>query len=814
MSRLKRFFQEIHQRSLWQVLLVYLGASYAILEAVDLFIDRVGLPDWFFPLAAILLLIGLPAAVATALASGAPGVGVGDEEASPETATEETEAVEATDAPVSGETPRVRRLNWRTAISAGVVAIAAWGAVATGWLLFGDREQETGQLADGASPRVVVLPFTFRGSDEFAYLGEGMVDLLSTKLDGAGDLTVVDPRAVLGLLEREGGGAPDPERGQEIAERLGARFYVLGNILEVGGQLQLDAAIYETGGRLETLAEATSETTTDRFFSLVDQVAGQLLLEWSGESGARIVRIAAVTTDSLRALKEYLQGEQAMRSGQFLLASEAFSRAVEIDTAFALAWYRLSVAWEWQTRNDLVREAAEQAFRHSGRLSEHDRQFLEAMVAARQGDATRAELLYRAIVGTHPDDVEAWFQLGEVLFHYGPLYGRPIATSREAFERVLFYEPDDLNSLTHLIRIALREGRLEETDSLARRFLALEPAADRVVEVRAQHAFALGSEEERQQVILELEGAPDRSLLVSVWSIPLFVNLDGGERVARILTQPSRSHEIRALGHLYLAHIAAVRGRWAQAQAEFAAAAANDPPRAIELKALVSTLPFVPASTSELRALLTEVRDLDPDAIAPSAHPSSFLSVHNDYHAHIRAYLLGVLSARLEEYAAVERYATELEAMSSPAEAASFSQDLAYGLRAHAARRRGDSREALRWLERAGMLRWYQLPINSPFFSQSYERFLRASLLDELGRYEEALRWYGSFEEISVYDLVFVAPSHLRRAEIYETLGERERAAFHYERFIELWSDADPELRTMVDDAAARLAAVTEEPTR
>ena len=67
MPPLKRLVLEIHRRSLWQVLLVYLGASYAILEAVDLFIGRLGLPEWVFQSALVLLFIGLPVVMVTAL---------------------------------------------------------------------------------------------------------------------------------------------------------------------------------------------------------------------------------------------------------------------------------------------------------------------------------------------------------------------------------------------------------------------------------------------------------------------------------------------------------------------------------------------------------------------------------------------------------------------------------------------------------------------------------------------------------------------------------------------------------------------------
>ncbi len=64
MSRLKRFIVEIHRRSLWQVMTIYLGASWAVLEASDQVIDRYLLPEWVYPTEILLLLIGLPLVLA------------------------------------------------------------------------------------------------------------------------------------------------------------------------------------------------------------------------------------------------------------------------------------------------------------------------------------------------------------------------------------------------------------------------------------------------------------------------------------------------------------------------------------------------------------------------------------------------------------------------------------------------------------------------------------------------------------------------------------------------------------------------------
>ena len=53
------------------------------------------------------------------------------------------------------------------------------------------------------------------------------------------------------------------------------------------------------------------------------------------------------------------------------------------------------------------------------------------------------------------------------------------------------------------------------------------------------------------------------------------------------------------------------------------------------------------------------------------------------------------------------------------------------------------------------------------------------------------------------------APSQFRQAEIYERLGNRDEAATHYTRFLELWNTADPDFQRMADSARARLAQLS-----
>ena len=103
---------------------------------------------------------------------------------------------------------------------------------------------------------------------------------------------------------------------------------------------------------------------------------------------------------------------------------------------------------------------------------------------------------------------------------------------------------------------------------------------------------------------------------------------------------------------------------------------------------------------------------------------------------------------------------------------------------------------------------WHSLAVSSPFYANSYQRFLLASALEEAGQIGEALRWYSSFDNNSVYDRIYQAPAHLRMGQIAERGGQLDAAGSHYERVLELWADADPELAPSVNAAREGLARV------
>jgi len=56
-SRLKRLIQEIHRRSLWQVLGIYLGGAWVTLQGIEALVSVLGLPEWAPGFALVVLIL-------------------------------------------------------------------------------------------------------------------------------------------------------------------------------------------------------------------------------------------------------------------------------------------------------------------------------------------------------------------------------------------------------------------------------------------------------------------------------------------------------------------------------------------------------------------------------------------------------------------------------------------------------------------------------------------------------------------------------------------------------------------------------------
>ncbi|MCG8604771.1 protein kinase, partial [bacterium] len=458
----------------------------------------------------------------------------------------------------------------------GVLLIFAFSVYFTLTKYLGSNENTSPSVdTTSTANRVAVFPFSVRGAPEYEYLGEGMADLLSGNLDGAGGLRSINQNALLKVLSRQPGSQVDLDNAGQISEHLAAGRYVLGNILEAGGRLRITASLYQVDLGTESAASLAAEGPADEIFKMTDDLTAKIIAAISHEPAERLTRLATRTTDSFAALKAYLEGESYRKSGRIQDAVSAYQRAVSEDTTFALAYYRLTEMAGYSPTSVNSQETLNSARRHAAQLSERNRLLIDAFYHSRRGNFIKTEELYRNIVSLYPDEVEAWVTLGTIQWQTAGRAGASLEEARKTLERAVYYDPQNLPAVPFLWIISIWERDQARSDSLAERLNVLVPTGEKSIQTRTWLAFSKGDAAAQNHIIEEARGANSFEVrltstflarMPTIHTIPQ--QFSNTVRFIQLLTEPARSVEDRFSGHMILADLHITKGSWRDARTE------------------------------------------------------------------------------------------------------------------------------------------------------------------------------------------------------------------------------------------------------
>ncbi len=792
MNRLKQLITEIHRRSLWQVLAIYVVASWAVLEAADVLVDRLSLPEWIYGAAIVLLLVGLPIVLGTAFVQ--EGFTARPRQ-DPTLLPGEEQAVGR------GQPTGPRRLlTWRNALGGGVLAFALWGVFAAGWLLLAQRKSpEPGEVMSGsaASAAIAVLPFRVVGP-ELELWREGMVDLLSTNLDGAAGLRAIDPRALLSRWRSEigeGVDAADRQAALDIARGLGAGYALIGSMVGSEREVRLSAEVYDLrSGDLRGSAQVGG--SRDSVMALVDGLSMEVLRAglMSEPGGLPQLALSRVTTSSLPALKAYLAGEQKYRRSQWEAAIAHYTRAVEADSTFALALYRLSQTYGWMGVFGASSELRSRAARFAHRLPERQALLLSGASEYVQGRLSAIEIL-EELTTRYLDDAEGWYQLGEAYFHLGGQGLYPLEKFRTAFRRAIALDPTFGPAYIHLIDDAFIRMDSAGARTLIARYEEVSPASPTAIAKGLAYALVWADSVSRAEANAALDTAGAGVLWGSMG--PLFFG--SGDLAEQFLTvSQALSHERhppddRQGGQAGLEIAYLIRGQLREARNV--------------LEAWPGEEPF--GVTPSRRYLLLHLA-----GYADTLTASRAARVLAADPAPVDRFLVGAFAANENRWDGAEDEVRALELTAQEAESqadsllATESRAFAQALRGYVALGQGDRQIAVQTLEEA----LPRLPGGGSLFIRSRVhallRYEMGRVLLDLARPWEAERY---FRSLALWPWDAGAPTEFYLGQVYEALGDIEEAKLHYARFVRWWEDCDPELRPWRERGRQALARLTHE---
>ena len=760
MTGLNKLSRDGMLRSSWQVLAVYIGASWAVLQVVDVLKDNMGLPDWVFPFALVLLLIGLPIMLTTAMLQGRPGKQVAEP-------TDTSPAMPS--ASTGGDLSPHRFFTWRNALLGGAAAFVLMAAVTTGFMFMRNRGigpvgslVAKGVLAERS--RIVLAEFDAQDP----VLARTVTESFRADLTQSTIVHLVEPDSIADALSRMGR-APDTElteaTARELALRDGFPAVVGGEVAPLGEGYVLTARLVSSADGAVLASARASARDQNGLLDAIDEASSKLR-EQIGESYTSLretLSLAHVTTGSLAALKKYTQAQDARhKEGNLDAAVSMLEEAIAIDTAFALAHRDLATILGNQRRNwDRQIQALESAHRHRDRLTERERYLVEASYSQDVLDDVAGTIqAYEGMLRLDPGDAQALNNIGFNHWQQGDF-----ERAGEYYRRAREADPSESIYAANVGAAWANVGEIVKADSA---YAALDD-------------MARSPQFEGWRALLEYERGNEEGARAKLDALAEEYATQTGV-VAFAKASTGRLELLH--GRLVAADV--LFGEWAALNAQRGDPGAELREGLQKAWALIVTVRDTAGALAELERTLTET---PPERVPVLDRPWIWAATIAARSGEIE--LARDLVARRDEevsprYLEIQRrYEHELNAWLALAE--------------------GDADGALSELRLQpsdGCTRC--LPAD---FAHLFE--VTGPADSAIARYEQYLATPGNFNLWQ--DAATRAPAHESLGRLYDARGDLENAALHYAQFVDLWEDADPVLQPRVEAARARMQAIVRE---
>jgi len=638
-------------------------------------------------------------------------------------------------------------------------------------------------------------------------LDKVLVEMMITNLGRYEEIEVVSSQRLFDILkqmEKPDIETIDKKTATEVALKAGVQAMLLGSIMKIGDKVIINSHLTDAeSGSIIDSAQAEGGNIENDIFGMVDKLTAEIGSNLGVYSKGKDqgLKITDVSTDSLQAYRYYQKGLQEMYRFKFTDAAANFQKAVDIDSSFATAY--LWMGWSQagmgmalaNPYRDItpIKSSMAQAKQYSQKTTEKEELLIDIGSALIDFDTARAKTCCQKLVAKYPKEKLGYHFLG---FSY--LGENEFEKAREAYEKELELDPTDANTYWSLAYSNAWMKDQSAAVSAAKKYIAVFPDVFNTYDSAWEIHLMFGLYDEAQRF---LEEALNRNPNWSDWVQARFGMTHLFEQDFNKAREKFRwfSKNI-PLYSSYMGFIYFIEGKYQKA--------------ASEIRRVLDSAQKAKDIASEMRT----------------------------------RFRLGIILTAQREYdEAIDEY-SEAEQLSNTLFDENFNP---YSLLAHhltgiALVYKGDY-EAAR--DRADLIRstiqrgnytvlhsnYYHLLLGELFVAQNkpeaaqdeldkmpksltlprYKKL--AAVIDCLqGRFEEAADKYQNYfkyrqSNLGSMDFFDFLEQHSKLdynlAKIYEQMGETKKASAHYEKFLDLWKEADPGIPEF-EEAKKTLAAL------
>jgi TolB-like protein/Tfp pilus assembly protein PilF len=320
------FFAELKRRNVYKVAAAYIVAGWALSQGIAQVFPVFDVPNWIIRLIVLLVIVGLPLALALAWMFEITPQGI-----------KRTEAADA-----MATTARQKNRAW-------IYVIVIGGLFSLGLFFLGrytaqtPRQSETATAAALPQKSIAVLPFeNLSGNPENAYFTQGVQEEILTRLAKIADLKVISRTSTQHFKS-------SPENLPQIARQLGVANILEGSVQRSADQVRVNVQLIKAATDAHLWADTFDRKLTD-IFAVESEIANTIAETLQAKlTGLEKTAIAKHPTANTEAYQFYLKGRffWNKRTGADLRAAiDYFNQALGKDPSYALAYAGLADSYD------------------------------------------------------------------------------------------------------------------------------------------------------------------------------------------------------------------------------------------------------------------------------------------------------------------------------------------------------------------------------------------------------------------------------------------------------------------------------------
>jgi tetratricopeptide (TPR) repeat protein/predicted Ser/Thr protein kinase len=349
-----------------------------------------------------------------------------------------------------------RSFSWK---KHGVAAAVVLVLLVVGGIALRQRFRSKPQTqAAGPAVSLAILPFRNASGDaNLDWLGASLAQMLSTDVGQSASLRVVSPERISQTvrdLRISPSAMFDPATIKRLADLSNADTVVWGQYTRSGDQIHIDTTVQDFK-RAHTAQIPESANEKD-VLAVVDPLAGQIrdhlalsssiIKELQGQS-------FKPSTSSLAALRDYDQGVQLARQGNFLDAQKQFEAATKEDTNFALAFSGMAETYAQLGQDDESERFSQKAVGLSDKLPAAEKYLILAKHETILKNYPKAIEAYENLTKASPENADLLFALAG-LYEQASEFDK----AKEKYSKVLAIDPKRVDGLLAMGRVEIESG--------------------------------------------------------------------------------------------------------------------------------------------------------------------------------------------------------------------------------------------------------------------------------------------------------------------------------------------------------------------